>query len=90
MPSNRLLALSLSDILDARKSASSSKEVSEIARSRGIDAKTLEHLVRFINTPSVAPGGVVRTVGKDGEERTTMLATWSEPLLDEEHRRIGV
>ncbi|KAG8721344.1 hypothetical protein FRC08_013889 [Ceratobasidium sp. 394] len=90
IPSNRLLALSLSDILDARKSASSSKEISEIARSYGMDAKTLERVARFVNTPSVAPGDVTRTVGKDGEEKTTMLATWSEPLLDEEHKRIGV
>ncbi|KAG9126373.1 hypothetical protein FRC07_003679 [Ceratobasidium sp. 392] len=89
VPSNRLLALSLSDVLDARKSASSSREISELARSYGIDAKTLERVARFINTPSVAPENVTRTVGKDGEEKTTMLATWSEPLLDEEHKRIG-
>jgi hypothetical protein len=73
VPSNRLLALSLSDILDARKSASSSVEISEIARSYGMDAKTLERVARFVNTPSVAPQDVTRTVGKDGEEKTAML-----------------
>ncbi|KAG8713909.1 hypothetical protein FRC09_018182 [Ceratobasidium sp. 395] len=89
VPSNRLLALSLSDVLDARKSASSSREISEIARSYGMDAKTLERVARFVNTPSIAPENVTRAVGKDGEEKTTMLATWSDPLLDEERKRIG-
>jgi hypothetical protein len=73
VPSNRLLALSLSDILDARKSASSSEEISKIARSYGMDAKTLERVARFVNTPSVAPQDITRMVGKDGEEKTTML-----------------
>ncbi|QRV86682.1 hypothetical protein RhiJN_14700 [Ceratobasidium sp. AG-Ba] len=89
IPSNRLLALSLSDILDARKSASSSREIAEIAKKYGMDAQTLERIARFVNTPSIAPENVTRTVGKDGEEKTTMQATWSDPLLDQEHKRIG-
>lgn len=109
VPSNRLLALSLSDILDERKSASSSAEIAKIAGTYGMDAQTLERVARFVNTPSVAPQNVTRTVGKDGEERTTMLvsldlcgasllliismvhsqASWSEPLLDNEHKRVG-
>lgn len=108
VPSNRLLALSLSDILDERKAASSSAEIAEIARNYGMDAQTLERVARFVNTPSVAPQDVTRTVGKDGEEKTTMLvsvglrnisflklfimcaqASWSEPLLDNEHKQLG-
>ncbi|CAE6460229.1 unnamed protein product [Rhizoctonia solani] len=89
IPSNRVLALALSDLLDARKSASSTKEIGEIAKSYGVDVQTLQNVTRFINTPSVDPKNVARIVGKDGEEKTTMVATWSEPLLDNEHQRIG-
>ncbi|CAE7227127.1 unnamed protein product [Rhizoctonia solani] len=89
LPSNRVLALSLSDLLDARKSARSSKEIEEIAKSYGMDAQTLQNVARFVNTPSVDPKNVTRVVGKEGEEKTTMVASWSEPLLDHEHQRIG-
>ncbi|CAE6461654.1 unnamed protein product [Rhizoctonia solani] len=89
MPANRILALSLSDLLDARKSARSTKEIGEIAKSYGMDVQTLQSVARFINTPSVDPKNVTRIVGKDGEEKTTMVASWSEPLLDHEHQRIG-
>ncbi|KAG8764286.1 hypothetical protein FRC11_005090 [Ceratobasidium sp. 423] len=89
IPSNRVLALSLSDLLDARKSARSTKEIGEIAKSYGVDAQTLQSIARFVNTPSVDPKNVTRVVGKDGEEKTTMVASWSEPLLDNEHQRIG-
>lgn len=73
VPSNRLLALSLSDVLDARKSARSTQEIEEIAKSYGMDVQTLQRVARFVNTPSVAPQDVTRVVGKDGEEKTTML-----------------
>ncbi|CAE6436990.1 unnamed protein product [Rhizoctonia solani] len=89
MPPNRALALSLSDLLDARKSAKSTQEIGEIAKSYGMDAQTLQSVARFINTPSVDPKNVTRVVGNDGEEKTTMVASWSEPLLDHEHQRIG-
>ncbi|KAH7340793.1 hypothetical protein B0J17DRAFT_627110 [Rhizoctonia solani] len=89
LPSNRVLALSLSDLLDARKSAKSTKEIGEIAKSYGMDVQTLQSVARFVNTPSVDPKNVTRVVGKDGEEKTTMVASWSEPLLDHEHQRIG-
>ncbi|KAF8610224.1 hypothetical protein BDV93DRAFT_601269 [Ceratobasidium sp. AG-I] len=89
VPSNRVLALSLSDILDERKSASSSAEIAKIAGNYGMDVQTLERVARFVNTPSIAPQDVTRTVGKDGEEKMTMLASWSEPLLDNEHKRLG-
>ncbi|KAJ1309852.1 hypothetical protein OPQ81_006617 [Rhizoctonia solani] len=89
MPSNRVLALSLSDLLDARKSARSTKEIVEIAKSYGMDVQTLQSVARFVNTPSVDPKNVTRVVGRDGEEKTTMIASWSEPLLDHEHKRIG-
>jgi N-glycosylase/DNA lyase len=72
-PPNRVLALSLSDILDARKSARSSKDIGEIAQSYGLDVQTLQRVGRFVNTPSVAPNDVTRVVGKDGEEKTTMV-----------------
>ncbi|CAE6516720.1 unnamed protein product [Rhizoctonia solani] len=89
LPSNRVLALSLSDLLDARKSAKSTKEIGEIAKSYGMDVQTLQSVARFVNTPSVDPKDVTRIVGKDGEEKTTMVASWSGPLLDHEHQRIG-
>ncbi|KDN51750.1 hypothetical protein RSAG8_00298, partial [Rhizoctonia solani AG-8 WAC10335] len=117
MPANRILALSLSDLLDARKSARSTKEIGEIAKSYGMDVQTLQSVARksarstkeigeiaksygmdvqtlqsvarFINTPSADPKNVTRIVGKDGEEKTTMVASWSEPQLDHEHQRIG-
>jgi ABC-type ATPase with predicted acetyltransferase domain len=73
VPSNRMLALALSDVLDARKSASSTQEIGEIAKSYGMDSETLQRVARFVNTPSVAPQNVTRVVGKDGEEKTTMV-----------------
>ncbi|CAE6392491.1 unnamed protein product [Rhizoctonia solani] len=89
MPTNRVLALSLSDLLDARKTAKSTQEIDEIAKSYGVNAQTLQSVSRFVNTPSVDPKNVTRIVGNDGEEKTTMTASWSEPLLDHEHQRIG-
>ncbi|CEL51888.1 hypothetical protein RSOLAG1IB_00425 [Rhizoctonia solani AG-1 IB] len=73
IPSNRILALALSDLLDARKSASSTKEIDEIAKTYGVDIQTLRNVSRFVNTPSVDPKNITRIVGKDGEEKTTMV-----------------
>ncbi|KAH7930831.1 hypothetical protein BV22DRAFT_1027991 [Leucogyrophana mollusca] len=76
---NRLLASSLSELLEARKSASSQEEQEALAKRYGIDVVKLVELSRFVNTPSIDEETIVRSMNSDGEETVTMMAHWVEP-----------
>jgi hypothetical protein len=69
---NRLLASSLSDLLDARKSVTSRRELEALAKSYNVDVGTLEKLGRYVNTPSVGEGMTVRTLDENGVEHVSM------------------
>ncbi|KIJ17365.1 hypothetical protein PAXINDRAFT_73792 [Paxillus involutus ATCC 200175] len=78
---NRLLASSLSELLEARKSMTNPAELETLAKRYKIDVEKLQELCRVVNTPSIDENTVVRTTAKDGEEILTMTARWVEPVL---------
>ncbi|KIK93161.1 hypothetical protein PAXRUDRAFT_530614 [Paxillus rubicundulus Ve08.2h10] len=69
---NRLLASSLSELLEARKSMASPAELETLAERYKIDVEKLHELCRVVNTPSIDEDTVVRTTAKDGEQFLTM------------------
>lgn len=66
-----MLAASLHELLEERKSVSSMEELNKLAKRYDIDITKLQSVARFVNSPSVAEGTVKRTVGDDGAERIT-------------------
>jgi len=59
--------------MDDRKFARSKEDLEQIARRYNVDVDVLEHLVRYVNTPSIGEGTVVRKVNvQDGQESITM------------------
>ncbi|KAI0943838.1 hypothetical protein AcV7_001819 [Taiwanofungus camphoratus] len=78
---NRMLAASLHELLEERKSISSMEELNKLAKRYDIDITKLQSVARFVNSPSVAEGTVKRTVGDDGAERITWNAAWVKPDL---------
>jgi len=77
---NRLLASSLTELLEARKSITNSAELETLAKRYHIDAAKLGQ-ISVVNTPSVDERSVVRTTDKHGEESLTMMAHWIDPVL---------
>ncbi|THH09483.1 hypothetical protein EW146_g8673, partial [Bondarzewia mesenterica] len=71
VPHNRLLVDSLTDLLEERKLVTTQGELEELARRYGIDVDKLESLARFVNTPSVKEGSVVRVIEDNGDELIT-------------------
>jgi hypothetical protein len=61
-------ASALYELLDARKSVRSRKELEDLAEQYSIDVPTLEKLAKVVNTPSIGEQSTVRSV-EDGEER---------------------
>ncbi|KAG9318434.1 hypothetical protein JVU11DRAFT_525 [Chiua virens] len=78
---NRLLASSLAELLEARKSVATAVEINALAARYHVDAATLTRLCGVVNTPSVDERTVVRTTDKHGEESVTMMARWVDPVL---------
>ncbi|KAG0705154.1 hypothetical protein DFH29DRAFT_907784 [Suillus ampliporus] len=79
---NRLLAASLSDLLESRKTVKSQAELQALAERYHIDVTKLTELARFINTPSIDESTIVRSSNQDGEETLTMTAHWVDPKLE--------
>ncbi|KAG1877626.1 hypothetical protein DFJ58DRAFT_850877 [Suillus subalutaceus] len=73
---NRLLASSLSELLEARKTVKSQAELQALAEQYHIDVTQLDKLAKFINTPSIDESTIVRSTNQDGEETLTMMASW--------------
>ncbi|TFY78019.1 hypothetical protein EWM64_g5994 [Hericium alpestre] len=71
-PRNRLLAASLSELLEQRKYLATRDELAKLADQHGIDPDKLENVARFVNTPTVEEGSVIRSVDENGEEKLTM------------------
>ncbi|KAF9227975.1 hypothetical protein BS17DRAFT_414648 [Gyrodon lividus] len=76
---NRLLASSLFELLEARKSMVNPAEQETLAKRYQIDVEKLQELCRVVNTPSIEKSTVVRTTDIDGEELLTMTAHWLDP-----------
>ncbi|KAA1471341.1 hypothetical protein DENSPDRAFT_776207 [Dentipellis sp. KUC8613] len=74
-PRNRLLAASLSDLLDQRKYATSRKELEKFAEQYGIEVQKLESVARYVSTPSVDEKTAIRMVEDNGEESITMVVS---------------
>lgn len=53
-----------------RKRAADADAVKSNIRELGIEFGRVESLARFVNTPSVAKGGVRKFLDKDGNEKT--------------------
>ncbi|KIJ69460.1 hypothetical protein HYDPIDRAFT_106080 [Hydnomerulius pinastri MD-312] len=78
---NRLLAATLSELLEARKSVTNTAELEALANRYQIDVAKLQALCRVFNTPSIDESTVVRTTDKHGEESITMMAHWLDPVV---------
>jgi crotonobetainyl-CoA:carnitine CoA-transferase CaiB-like acyl-CoA transferase len=52
---NRLTAPTLIALLDARKTATTQKEVRQLAHAFDVDLALLESLVKYVNSPSIRP-----------------------------------
>jgi crotonobetainyl-CoA:carnitine CoA-transferase CaiB-like acyl-CoA transferase len=72
---NRLLAASLSELLESRKTVKSQTELQALAERYDIDVTKLTELARFINTPSIDESTIVKTMSQDGEEMVTMMVS---------------
>ncbi|KAH0830524.1 hypothetical protein J3R83DRAFT_1976 [Lanmaoa asiatica] len=63
---NHLLASSLMELLEARKSITNSAQLETLARQYHIDPAKLQQLGRVVNTPSIDQSTVVRITDKHG------------------------
>ncbi|KAG1756301.1 uncharacterized protein EDB91DRAFT_1241387 [Suillus paluster] len=79
---NRLVAASLSDLLESRKTIKSQAELQALAERYHIDVAKLAELARFINAPSVDESTIVKSSNQDGEETLTMMVHWVDPKLE--------
>lgn len=79
---NRLLASSLSELLEARKVVKSQADLQALAEQYHTDVTKLVELATFINTPSIDESTIVRSKNQDGEETLTMKARWIDPKLE--------
>ena len=68
---NHLYAASLHELLDARKSVRSRKDLEGLARKYNMDMDKLERLSLVVNSPSVDSRLNVKTVDKNGDETIT-------------------
>lgn len=81
-PANRLLASTLSQLLDERRSAiingkSSSEVHATLSKTYNIDPQTLERLLRYINSPTLGETIVTRKTAAEDEEITlTKVSTF--------------
>ncbi|EIW60309.1 uncharacterized protein TRAVEDRAFT_165007 [Trametes versicolor FP-101664 SS1] len=82
-PHNRLVAASLTELLEERKYAPTPKALEELPKKYAIDSDKVERLARYVNSVSVHPDLVKRWVSEDGAEQTTMLASWVNPKARE-------
>lgn len=65
-------AQTLSALLTQCKSVQTTRELESLVQKYGVDLDTFRKITAFINTPSIDPATVIRTVNKDGKETQTM------------------
>ncbi|KAF7796897.1 hypothetical protein EIP86_008082 [Pleurotus ostreatoroseus] len=75
---NHLLAASLHDLLEELKYTRTREDLAHLARRYDVDVAKIRSLARYVNTPTVDPDGIVREVGDDGAETTTMKVMWKD------------
>ncbi|KAF9246570.1 hypothetical protein BU15DRAFT_85319 [Melanogaster broomeanus] len=78
---NRLLASSLTELLEARKLVTNAAELEALAKRYQMDVEKVRELCRVVNTPSIDESTVVRTTDSHGEESLTMMARWVDSVL---------
>ncbi|KAG8905875.1 hypothetical protein FRB99_008086 [Tulasnella sp. 403] len=77
---NRLLASTLTDLLDERKDMTTGgKTTGGLSKKYGIDEDLLKRLASHVNSPSIGDTVVSRHVTADGEQLMLMKAAWVEP-----------
>lgn len=67
-----MLAGTLHELLEERKSVATREELEKLASRYEIDVDKLESVARFVNSPSVDEGSVRREVDRDGVEQVKM------------------
>lgn len=67
-----MLAGTLHELLEERKSVTTRDELEKLALRYEIDVDKLESVARFVNSPSVDEGSVRREVDRDGVEQVKM------------------
>lgn len=72
---NRLLASSLSELLDERKAVESTKDLQALANKYNIDVDKLESIAQFVTSPSVEESSHQTEVDANGEEIITMTVS---------------
>ncbi|THU99334.1 hypothetical protein K435DRAFT_499211 [Dendrothele bispora CBS 962.96] len=77
--SNRVQAPTLCFLLDKRKSTASKRDIQDLASKYGLKVEKLESVARYVSSPSIQSGSIVKTVGQDGEEKVSVTAVWIEP-----------
>jgi len=78
---NRLPAYAITELLDARKSITSSAGLDSLTSRYNIDIETLERVARTVSSPSVDPSTMVKKLDEDGEESFSVMAVWVEPQI---------
>ncbi|KAJ3531944.1 hypothetical protein NMY22_g7945 [Coprinellus aureogranulatus] len=79
---NHLYAGSLHELLDARKSVTSRRDLESLARKYNLDVEKLEKLSRVVNSPSVDSRLNVKTVDTNGDESMIYTAVWVDPRTE--------
>jgi hypothetical protein len=74
---NRLLAPSLSDLLDERKAVQSTEDLQALANKYAIDMAKLESVAQFVHSPSVEEGSHQKEINAEGEEIITMRVSFT-------------
>lgn len=70
---NRVRASQLAELLHEYRSNAVPGQLPVLAKKYGIDEDVLKRLVDLVNNPSYNPDSVERIVGKDGQERISMM-----------------
>ncbi|KAK7466953.1 hypothetical protein VKT23_004017 [Stygiomarasmius scandens] len=78
---DRVQAATLTYLLDKRKTLTSKDEIRDLTQKYGIEVEKLESVARHVSSPSIQSGGIVKTVGQDGEEKVSVMSVWIEPTF---------
>jgi hypothetical protein len=69
---NHFLAANLADLLEERKSVKNAADLEKVCKRHDVDVAKLQTLAHLVNTPTVDPESVVKTLDTDGNETVSM------------------
>ena len=73
-----MLAGTLHELLEERKSVTTQEELEKLASRYEIDVDKLESVARFVNSPSVDEASVRKEVDRDGVEQVKMKVRYAQ------------